>query len=131
MRIIRGDQRWSNIRPRYWLEHMTPPSKGLRGDEFEPLLAELRDNRPIDTIESHAPMPVILAPGKDIGRHQHPEWTLVYFIDAAEVPIIVEGICIYPANNTSILLEPGTRHEVARNQTLRPRLSLALRFKDV
>ena len=127
MRIIRLDDTYSHIRPSWWLEHMDPPTKGLQG--CDDLLDELRKHRPVGTIESHEPRPVILAPGKAVGLHSHKQSTLIYFIDAEDVPLIVDGITIWPANNTALLLEPGTPHEVTRNQTLRPRLSLALRFK--
>ena len=93
-------------------------------------LDELRALAPPGTTESHQNMPVMLAPGKAVGTHFHKQWTLIYYIDAEDVPVIIDGIAIYPANNTAILLEPNTPHEVARNHTERPRLSLALRFAD-
>ena len=112
-----------------WLKGMTPPSKGLRGQLGERLLNDLRLYRPDNTTENHPPMPVILQPGKHITEHRHPEWTLVYFIDAEDVCLTVQDAFIYPANNTAMLLSPNELHGVAKNKTDRPRLSLALRFK--
>ena len=126
MRIIRFSDEWSNWRPDYWLAAMQPPTKGLQG--FDGLLAELKALAPAGTEESHPHIAVILPPGKAVGTHFHKSWTLIYYIDAEDVPVIIDGIAIYPANNTAILLEPDTPHEVARNHTDRPRLSVALRF---
>lgn len=128
MKIIRLDDKYSWIEPHWWLTRMQPPNKGLQG--CDDLLIELRQHAPKGTVESHQNMPVILAPGKDIRHHNHPQWTLIYFIDAEDVPLTVENTVIYPANNTAILLEPHDFHSVARNTMLRPRLSLALRFAD-
>ena len=111
-----------------WEMSMSPQSHGLTGPFFEPLLAELNDLRPHATAPSHKEMPVILQPGKAVGLHQHKQHTLIYFIDAEDVPLFVRDEAIWPANNTAILLEPNTPHAVARNTTERPRLSLALRF---
>ena len=129
MRIIRMGQQWQHIPKWLWAESMIPHTKGLQGEFFEPLLDELRDLAPPGSTEPHSHIAVILPPGKAVGLHSHPQWTLIYYIDAEDVPIIVDGIAIYPANNTAIMLEPETPHEVARNQTDRPRLSLAFRFK--
>ena len=133
MRILRLPDIWSRIEPWEWLEHMSPPSRGLQSTadlDFTHLLKQLRAYAPPGTTESHQIIPVILLPGKVIGEHKHPEWTLIYFIDAEQGPIIVDGVRIYPANNTALLLQPMTPHEVARNHMPTPRLSLALRFKD-
>ena len=129
MKIIRLPDWYAEIHTDTWLHNMTPPSKGLRGEVGKILLNALRLYRPDDTTENHDPMPVILQPGKTVGLHQHPEWTLIYFIDAEDTPLLVEDLLIWPANNTAILLQPGTPHSVTINTTDRPRLSLALRFK--
>ena len=131
MRIFRLPDIWQRFSAVEYLEHMTPANHGLRSSswaDFSVLLQQLRDFRPDGTVETHQPIPVILAPGKAVGTHFHKQWALIYFIDAEEIPIIVDGISIYPANNTAMLLDPDTPHEVARNHLLRPRLSLALRF---
>ena len=131
MRIFRLPDIWSRFTPREWLEHMEPPTGGLHSSaraDFSVLIRQLQDFRPIDTIETHPPRPVILPPGKAVGTHFHKQFTLIYFIDAEEIPIIVDGITIYPANNTAIMLDPDTPHEVPSNHMMRPRLSLALRF---
>ena len=128
MKIIRLTDWFEEVAADYWLERMTPPGKGLRGAIGEQLLCDLRKHQPINTTENHQPMPVILAPGKHVAPHQHPEWTLIYFIDAEDVPLTVENLAVYPANNTAILLPPGTPHSVRINTMDRPRLSLALRF---
>ena len=137
MKIIRLPDWYGSMPIITWLDSMTPPSKGLRGGLGKSLLNDLRLYRPDDTTENHKPMPVILAPGKHIAEHKHPEWTLIYFIDAEEVQLAIGGgdtgnepMLIYPANNTAILLPPGTPHSVRINTMDRPRLSLALRFKN-
>ena len=130
MRIIRLPDMFGHYSAEYWQDCMTPPGQGLRGSVGEHLLGILREHQPDRTTESHQPMPVILQPGKEIAGHAHPEWTLIYFIDAEDVPLIVSGVVVYPANNTAILLEPLTHHQVMRNYSMRPRLSLALRFSD-
>ena len=129
MKIIRLTDWFEEVAADYWLERMTPPGKGLRGAIGEQLLCDLRKHQPINTTENHDPMPVILQPGKHVAPHRHPEWTLIYFIDAEEVPLTVENLAVYPANNTAILLPPGTPHSVRINTMDRPRLSPALRFK--
>ena len=81
MRIFRLPDIWSRFTPREYLEHMTPPTKGLRSSaiaDFSMLLHALRQMRPPGTIESHQPIPVILAPGKTVGTHFHKQWTLIY-----------------------------------------------------
>ena len=128
MKIIRLTDWFEGVATDYWLDHMMPPSKGLRGAIGEQLLGDLRKHQPANTTENHDPMPVILQPGNSIGEHSHPEWTLIYFIDAEEVPLSVREIMFYPANNIAILLDPDTPHCVGTNNTDRPRLSLALRF---
>ena len=130
MKIIRLPDWYGSMPIITWLDSMTPPSKGLRGGLGKSLLNDLRLYRPDDTTENHDPMPVILQPGKHVAPHKHPEWTLIYFIDAEEVPLTVENLAVYPANNTAILLPPGTPHSVRINTMDRPRLSLALRFKN-
>ena len=129
VKIIRLPDWYQDIKALTWLHFMTPPSKGLRGAFGEDLLSDLRKHQPINTTENHDPMPVISQPGKTVGLHQHPEWTLIYFIDAEDTPLLVEDLLIWPANNTAILLPPGTPHSVRINTMDRPRLSLALRFK--
>ena len=129
MKIIRLPDWYAEIHTDTWLHNMMPPSKGLRGEVGKILLNALRLYRPDDTTENHDPMPVILQPGKGVAPHKHPEWTLIYFIDAEEVPLTVENLAVYPANNIAILLPPGTPHSVRINTMDRPRLSLALRFK--
>ena len=128
MKIIRLPDWYQDVQTSAWLYNMTPPRKGLRGEVGKHLLADLREHQPERTTENHDPMPVILAPGKHVAPHKHPEWTLIYFIDAEEVPLTVENLAVYPANNTAILLPPGTPHSVRINTMDRPRLSLALRF---
>ena len=130
MKIIRLSDWYEGVAADYLLERMTPASKGMRGAIGEQLLGDLRKHQPINTTENHDPMPVILQPGKHVAPHKHPEWTLIYFIDAEEVPLTVENLAVYPANNTAILLPPGTPHSVRINTMDRPRLSLALRFKN-
>ena len=129
MKIIRLPDWYAEIHTDTWLHNMTPPGKGLRGEVGKILLNAMRLYRPDDTTENHEPMPVILQPGKGVAPHQHPEWTLIYFIDAEEVPLWVDNIVVFPANNTAILLHPMTLHSVPCNTMDRPRLSLALRFK--
>ena len=128
MNIIRLPDWYAEIHTDTWLHNLMPPSKGLRGEVGKILLNALRLYRPDDTTENHDPMPVILQPGKHVAPHQHPEWTLIYFIDAEEVPLYVGDVLIFPANNTAILLQPGQLHSVTINTMDRPRLSLALRF---
>ena len=131
MRIFRLPDIWLRYTPAEWLEHMTPPNHGLRSTaacDFSMLIHSLRQLRPRGSVESHKPMPVILQPGKAVGLHFHKQWTLIYYIDAEEVPIVIDGVRIYPANNTAMLLEPDTPHEVQHNASGRPRLSLAFRF---
>lgn len=133
MKIFRLPDIWQRYTTAEWLEHMTPATMGLRstpGCDFSMLIHQLRALRPRGTVESHPPRPVMLPPGKAVGTHFHKQWTLIYFIDAEEVPLRVEDQLIYPANNTAILLAPQTPHAVVRNDMKRPRVSLALRFTD-
>lgn len=129
MKIIRLDDMFSFILPGWWQSHMTPANKGLVG--CDELLIELRKHAPAGTVESHQNMPVILMPGKVIAEHKHKQWTLIYMIDVEDTqPLMVDGVPVWPADNTAILLEPNVPHSVLRNTSDRPRLSLALRFHD-
>lgn len=132
MKIIRVSERWGwngDITTADWLAAMTPISQGLRGDGFDGLLDELASHFPQPGRPTHREMPVILAPGKEIRPHAHPEWTMVYFIDAEGSPIVINGQAVWPANNTAILLPPEIPHWVLTNNTERPRISLALRWE--
>ena len=128
MKIIRLDDCWGRFLPETWQAAMMPPSHGLDHPVLRGILPQLKIHFPHPGKESHQEMPVILQPGKEIGPHSHPEWTIIYFIDAEQTPIIVDGMAIYPANNTAIRIPPNVQHAVAKNKTSGPRLSLALRW---
>jgi mannose-6-phosphate isomerase-like protein (cupin superfamily) len=91
-----------------------------------------------DALRKFIPMPgerdwrraaqVILETGKNIARHDHPEWVALYYVDPGDPPVAVhiEGDRIEPENGMVIVMPPGTWHSVEESRSARERLAFAI-----
>jgi quercetin dioxygenase-like cupin family protein len=101
---------------------------------FRPLLAEMRALVPVPGKTWVKDIDVTIEPGQTNHQgqveHSHPEWTAVFYVNPADVPIIVGGECVTPQPGELIVMAPGVSHHVADNQTDQVRLSFAMLVED-
>jgi quercetin dioxygenase-like cupin family protein len=102
--------------------------------ELGPLLDEMRSLVPVpgDTWVKDIDVTIVPHETNHQGQveHAHSEWTAVFYVQPADVPIIVEGEAITPQPGDLIIMAPGVSHRVAPNKTDEIRLSFAMLVKD-
>jgi len=64
--------------------------------------------------------------GRQIRPHTHPEWTLLYYLEPANTPIIINDKPYIPKSGELIVLEPDVLHSVAKNESDKKRISFAM-----
>ena len=101
--------------------------KNIAKDERAgPFLKALRAFVPKEGDDFVKAVSVAIGPGKEIKTHRHPEWTVLYYVDPCETPIIIGGAPYLPQVGEVLVLEPNADHSVPKNVTDRVRIKLAM-----
>lgn len=71
---------------------------------------------------------VLVRPGRAVQEHTHKDHVVMYYVDPAETPVVVDGVEIMPEAGEIVEIPAGTTHFVRTNQSGRDRVSIALRI---
>jgi hypothetical protein len=75
---------------------------------------------------------VVFDPGNPgVTSHRHEEWVVLYYVEPADTPIIVEMEEIFPEKDTMLVVPPNTEHSVPHNSSDKKRISIALKVPVV
>jgi len=123
---------WDRFPAQRWIDSVPRQRDGIADDELRPILKELYALFPQPGEPSHIERLVIVNITRRIASHKHPQHTLVFYIDVGDpvVPLLCNGESIDIAAGMAILMPPNMLHAVAHSYSKRPRVSLALRWKQ-
>jgi len=94
-----------------------------RGADFETLVRRMRSKIPIDGIGWARGFRLILHPGAQSREHTHTGWVGLYYIDAADTPLVVGDVKLFPAPGSIVIIPPETMHHVPQNVSDRVRMT--------
>lgn len=105
-----------------------------KNPDLRPLLHEIRAEVPISGDDWVKDIEVLVEPGQRNHQgqvsHAHDEWTAVFYVDPAGVPIYINDLAYYPNPGDVVVMPPLVVHRVAENNTDKPRLSFAMLVED-
>jgi quercetin dioxygenase-like cupin family protein len=112
----------------------TRPLGLAKNPKFLPLLSEIRSLVPVPGHSWVKDIDVLIEPGQKNHQgqteHAHPEWTAVFYVNPADIPIVVDGEIITPEAGDLIIMAPDLPHYVANNTSDEIRLSFAMLVDD-
>jgi quercetin dioxygenase-like cupin family protein len=94
--------------------------------DAEDFLKELRAFVPKPGNDWVKAVSVVVSPGKEIKRHHHPEWTVLYYLDPCDTPLFTEEGPHYAKSGEVVVMPPNMKHWVPENKSDRNRISLAM-----
>lgn len=125
-------QSWSKMAHYWdWERISREPARGIPASSpgRDNLIMAMRDLIDKPGHDIHSVVPLIHLKGMEIKRHQHPEHTVIYYVDPGDpaVAIVVDKGRYPPQAGETLILGPNEWHAVERSQSCKPRLALALR----
>ena len=101
----------------------------LSYNEAPELFDEMRAAIPVEGEEIFQIFSVVVHPGRQIKEHEHTEWVALFYPEPAETPLCVKGgewgLLMRPGE--LVVIAPGVPHAVPRNESGRPRQSIAMK----
>lgn len=92
----------------------------------EGFLRELRAVCPKPGTDYVKAIMVVVREKDSIPEHFHPEHTILFYVEPAGVPIVIEGKPYLPEAGECVYLPPNVRHSVPSNPSESERISIAM-----
>ena len=121
MKIITCDPKWLEVPAVTWLKAFSKRAKEPLNNDVMGIVFELLNYFPQPGKMSHAPVPVVLRRGRNIGPHRHPEHLIIYYPLGHPGKLQLLDDEFTPVKNTAVYLPPDTLHSVQANKNKKPR----------
>lgn len=107
--------------------HKQKQSRTLEPGEATEMLVWMRSqcDRPGDDwVSAHS---VVVTDGKEITTHKHRHTIVLFYVEPAGTPVVIEDEPYLPEKGEVLILPPQVWHSVAMHHLEKPRISIAMK----